>query len=65
MMENFTGLFGVDIAIKKMRPDAKFAIMNTTIIEWDCPHGSQPPTWNEITEQIENDRKQINKVNQE
>ena len=41
-MEDFTGLFGVDIAIKKLRPDAEFALRNTSIIEWNCPHNSEP-----------------------
>ena len=52
-MEDFTGLFGVDIAIKKLRPDAEFALRNTSIIEWNCPHNSKPPTWQEIKEQVE------------
>jgi len=59
-MEDFTGLFGVDIAIKKLRPDAEFVIRNTSIIEWNCPYNSNPPTWIEIKEQIESDMKQIN-----
>ena len=29
MMEDYTGLFGVDIAIKKLRPGADFALYNT------------------------------------
>ena len=60
MMEDFTGLFGVDVAIKKLRPDAEFALMNTTIIEWNCPNNSEPPTWDEINEQIEKDKSAIN-----
>ena len=64
-MEDFTGLFGVDIAIKKLRPDAEFALRNTSIIEWNCPHNSEPPTWQEIKEQIESDMKQIHKNSQE
>ena len=60
MMEDFIGLFGVDVAIKKLRPDAEFALMNTTIIEWNCPNNSEPPTWDEINEQIEKDKSEIN-----
>ena len=59
-MEDFIGLFGVDVAIKKLRPDAEFALMNTTIIEWNCPNNSEPPTWDEIKEQIEKDKFEIN-----
>ena len=60
MMEDFTGLFGVDVAIKKLRPGAEFALMDTTIIEWNCPNNSKPPTWDEINEQIEKDKSEIN-----
>ena len=59
-MENFTGLFGVDIAIKKLRPGAEFALYNTNFLEWNCPNNSEPPTWDEIKEQIEKDISAIN-----
>tara|TARA_B100000902_G_C26953821_1_gene737167 strand:+ start:474 stop:671 length:198 start_codon:yes stop_codon:yes gene_type:complete len=59
-MEHFTGLFGVDVAVKKLRPDAEFALSNNTFIEWDCPNYSKPPTWDEINEQIEKDKSVIN-----
>lgn len=54
-MEDFIGLFGVDVAIKKLRPGAEFALYNTTFTMWDCPNGSEPPTWDEINEQIQKD----------
>ena len=56
-MEEYTGLFGVDVAIKKLRPGAEFALYNTTFTAWECPNGSFPPTWEEITEQMEADIK--------
>ena len=59
-MTDFTGLFGVDIAIKKLRPGAEFALNNSTFIEWNCPNNSNPPTWYEIKEQIERDKSTIN-----
>ena len=59
-MEDFTGLFGVDVAIKKLRPGVEFALMNTNIIEWNCPNNSEAPTWDEIKEQIEKDISAIN-----
>ena len=59
-MEDFIGLFGVDVAIKKLRPGAEFALMDTTFIQWDCPNNSKPPTWDEIKEQIEKDISAIN-----
>ena len=59
-MEEYLGLFGVDVAIKKLRPDAEFALYNTTFTMWDCPSGSEPPTWDEINEQIQTDIKALN-----
>ena len=59
-MENFTGLFGVDIAIKKLRPGAEFALYNSNFLKWNCPNNSEPPTWDEINEQIEKDKSAIN-----
>ncbi len=61
-MEDFTGLFGIDIAIKKLRPGAEFALVDTTIIEWNCPNNSEAPTWDEINEQIEKDKSAINSL---
>ena len=52
-----TNLYGVDIAIKKLRPKAKFGLHNQYFISWDCPDNSEPPTWDEIEEQIELDKK--------
>lgn len=59
-MEEYLGLFGVDVAIKKLRPDAEFALYNTTFTMWDCPNGSEPPTWDEINEQIQKDIEALN-----
>tara|TARA_B000000609_G_scaffold154680_2_gene144665 strand:- start:730 stop:918 length:189 start_codon:yes stop_codon:yes gene_type:complete len=52
-----TNLFGVDVAIKKLRPNAKFGLHNQHFIIWDCPDNSEPPTWDEIKEQIQLDKK--------
>jgi hypothetical protein len=60
MMEEYLGLFGVDVAIKKLRPGAEFALYNTTFTQWDCPNGTEPPTWDEINEQIQKDIASIN-----
>jgi hypothetical protein len=47
--------FGVDVAIKKLRPGAKFVLSNMTFTEWN--HELPPPTWDEINEVIEEDKK--------
>lgn len=53
-------LFGIDVAIKKLRPYAKFEIYNTTITKWEDPTGSEPPTWEEIKQQVEADERAFN-----
>jgi hypothetical protein len=60
MIEEYLGLFGVDVAIKKLRPGAEFALYNTTFTHWDCPNRTEPPTWDEINEQIQKDIASIN-----
>jgi len=46
---------GVDTALEVLRPDAKYELINKTFLRWECPNGSQPPTWDEIDRQIEYD----------
>lgn len=48
-------LFGIDVAIKKLRPNATFGLGGNQIIDWNDPTGSRPPTWEEIQQQIKND----------
>ena len=48
--------WGIDVALKKLRPGAKFGLSNSTITFWEDPRGSEPPTWDEINEQIEKDK---------
>jgi len=52
----FDLLYGVDVAIKKLRPGAKFEIQGSNFTWWDDPEGRQPPTWDEIQAQIANDK---------
>lgn len=49
--------YGIEVAIKTLRPNAKFALYNSDITEWDDPTGSEPPTKEEIEKQIEKDKK--------
>ena len=48
--------WGVDVAVKKLRPNAKFELTNNTFTHWEDPNGMYPPSWNEINEQIEKDK---------
>jgi hypothetical protein len=46
---------GIDTAIKYLRPDAKWDLYNNTFTRWECPNGSEPPSWGEIEEQVQKD----------
>ena len=56
IFEQYLGLWGVDVAIKKLRPHAQFELYNTTFTKWVDPTGTQPPTWEEINQQIQIDK---------
>jgi len=51
----FDLLWGVDVAIKKLRPGASFGLNNMIFSEWQDPNGLEPPSWEEIKEQIAKD----------
>jgi hypothetical protein len=49
-------LFGVDVAVKKLRPNANFQLEGTRFTSWSCPNNSQPPEWSEVVAQLEADQ---------
>ena len=49
-------LFGVDVAIKKLRPNANFQLEGTNFTQWQCPDNTQPPTWAEVMIQLDADQ---------
>ena len=49
-------LYGVDIAVKKLRPGAKFQLSGNSFTEWDDPTGDSPPTWEEVMAQVQLDQ---------
>jgi hypothetical protein len=53
----FELLYGVDVAIKKLRPEASFCLYGTTFADWSDPSGKEPPTWEEVMTQFEADKK--------
>lgn len=52
----FDILWGVDVAIKKLRPGAHFQLEGTNITYWNDPNNTEPPTWDEVKDQMEKDR---------
>ena len=50
-------MYGVDVAIKKLRPGANFQLEGTNFTQWACPNNSQPPTWEEVMAQLQADHK--------
>ena len=55
----FELLYGVDIAIKKLRPGADFGLAGNNITDWNDPNDLPPPTWEEIQQQIEKDKRVV------
>ena len=50
-------LFGVDVAVKKLRPGANFQLEGTRFTQWQCPNNSSPPAWDEVMAQLQADQK--------
>ena len=50
-------LFGVDVAVKKLRPGANFQLEGTRFTQWSCPNNTEPPAWEEVLAQLESDQK--------
>jgi hypothetical protein len=49
-------LFGVDVAIKKLRPGANFQLEGTRFTQWSCPNNTEPPEWAEVMSQLAADQ---------
>ena len=49
-------LFGVDVAVKKLRPGANFQLEGTRFTQWSCPNNTEPPTWEEVMAQLQADQ---------
>ena len=54
-------LWGVDVAIKRLRPNANFQLEGTRFTQWTCPDGSQAPTWEQVMTQLRADETAANK----
>lgn len=53
----FELIWGVDVAVKRLRPTADFQLEGTNFTLWNDPEGSTPPTWEEVMAQLELDKK--------
>jgi hypothetical protein len=49
-------LYGIDIAIQKLRPNATFSLYNKTFEDWWDPQDLPPPSWEEIMFVFEQDK---------
>jgi len=52
----FELFWGVDIAVKKLRPGADFQLEGTNFTIWNDPSGSTPPSWEEVITQLTADQ---------
>lgn len=50
-------LFGLDVAVKKLCPNARFTIAGTSFLDWQDPDNERPPSWESIVDQMQQDEK--------
>ena len=48
--------WGLDIAIKKLRPAASFQLESVNFTVWNDPTGVEPPAWEEVMAQLTADQ---------
>lgn len=48
--------YGVDVAIKKLRPYSRFTLVNTEFADWWDPIGMPPPSWEEVESLVKLDK---------
>jgi hypothetical protein len=53
-------LWGVDVAVKRLRPGANFQLEGTRFTQWNCPNGSTAPSWDEVMQQLKEDEAAAN-----
>lgn len=46
---------GIDTALREMYPNAKFEIVGTNIVDWECEGVPEPPTWDQVVERLQQD----------
>lgn len=46
---------GIDTALREMYPNAKFELVGTNIVDWECEGVPEPPTWDQVVERLQQD----------
>lgn len=54
-------MWGVDVAIKKLRPHANFQLEGTRFTQWNDPTGLEAPSWEEVMNQMQADQEKAEK----
>jgi hypothetical protein len=62
MKMNEIFMFGVSDAVKRLRPDSVFEITNDKFTKWYDPNGLPAPTWQEVMDQMEIDKKEYDRL---
>ena len=57
-------MYGVDVALSRIRPHATYQLEGRKFTIWNDPTGSKPPTWDEIYAQITKDQAEIQAISQ-
>lgn len=61
-MSNVLPIYGVEVAISKLYPNATYQLEGTTFTKWEDPSGSAAPAWSKIMEQIQIDKKEADSI---
>ena len=48
-------LYGVDVALSKLRPGAMYQLEGNRFTKWEDPRGLPAPSWTEVQAQIDKD----------
>jgi hypothetical protein len=54
--------WGVDVAVKKLRPNAQFQLEGTKFTIWNDLSGNLAPSWDEIMQQMDLDKEAFESV---
>lgn len=50
--EQYDHILGITDAIKQLRPNCNYELVNTTFTKWDDRDGLPPPAWEDVVERM-------------
>lgn len=55
-------LYGVDVAIARLRPGASYQLEGTRFTIWEDPSGKPAPSWEEVMAQVTKDMEEAERI---